>query len=67
MYNNNGLVAKVHGNALTTNKKVSHFIDTQYVVKFMNNYAEQNAIFLPGRSSTVFNASLKLLPSSDNK
>lgn len=66
-YNENGLVARVHGNANKVAKNVTSFTDTQYVVKFLRNYAEQHAIYLPGRSSTVFNTNLKLLPSSDSK
>ncbi|KAG8257716.1 hypothetical protein J6590_042825 [Homalodisca vitripennis] len=47
--------------------KVTSFSDTEFVVKFLQNYAEQHAIMLPGRSSTVYNTTLKLLPSSDSK
>lgn len=66
-YNEKGLIAKVHGNTGKTTKKVTNFRDTEFVMKFLNNYAEQNAIFLPGRSATVYNSRLKLLPSSDSK
>lgn len=68
MYNDNGLVAKVHhGNAKKIAKNSTSFSDTKYVVKFLINYAEQHAICLLGRSSTVFNTNLKVLPSSDSK
>lgn len=67
MYNDNGLVAKAHGNANKIAKNATSFSDTKYVVKFLINYAERHAICLPGRSSTVFNTNLKLLPSSDSK
>lgn len=67
MYNDNGLVAKVHGNTMKKAHNVTTFMDTQFVLKFLQNYAEQHAIYLPGRSSTVYNTSLKLLPSSDSK
>jgi hypothetical protein len=33
----------------------------------LNNYAEQHAIILPRRVSTVYNAKVQLLPSSDIK
>lgn len=67
MYNDSGLVAKVHGNAKKIAKNATSFTDAKYVVNFINNYAEQHAIYLPGRSSTVYNTNLKLLPSSDSK
>lgn len=67
MYNDNGLVSMVHGNANKINKNATSFSDKKYVVKFLINYVEQHAICLPGRSSSVFKTNLKLLPSSDSK
>lgn len=66
-FNENGIASKPHGNTGKLSKKVTHFKQSEFVVKFLNNYAEQNGIFLPGRSSTVYNSRLKLLPSSDSK
>lgn len=37
------------------------------VVLFLCNYAQQNAIFLPGRQANQFNPSVKLLPTSCTK
>ncbi|KAG8266542.1 hypothetical protein J6590_108221 [Homalodisca vitripennis] len=67
MYNTSGLIATAHGNTGKVKKNVTSFKDTEFVVKFLQNYAEQHAIILPGRSKTVYNTSLKLLPSSDSK
>jgi len=62
-----GLVEKIHGNA----KRIPHnslaFVDTENVVTCIRNYAQQNALFLPGRQAGVFNSALKLLPTSDTK
>lgn len=67
MYNATGLVAKEHGNTGRLKKHTTSFPDTEFVVRFLHNYAEQHAIILPGRSSTVYQTSLRLLPSSDSK
>lgn len=67
MYKDSGLVTKDHGNTGKANKRVTKFEKAEKVVRFLQNYAEQQAIFLPGRSSTVYNANLKLLPSNETK
>lgn len=66
MYNNTELVAKVHGNANKVANNVTTFTDSDYVKTFLSNYAEQHAIYIPGRISNIYNTSLKLLPSSDS-
>lgn len=48
-------------------KNVTSFSSVHNVVRFLNNYAEQHAIILPGRVSTVYNANVQLQPSSDIK
>lgn len=48
-------------------KNAISFTDTKYLVKFLNNYAEQHAIYLPGRSTSAYNTNLKPLPYSDRK
>lgn len=67
MYNSTGIIVKEHGNTGKIKHKMTSFSDTEFVVKFLHNYAEQNAVMLPGRSSTVYNTALKLLPSNDSK
>lgn len=67
MYNESGLISKVHGNAGKVPKNVTSFCDTENIVRFLYNYAEQHAVILPGRSSTIYKTNLKLLPSSDTK
>ena len=57
-----------HGNAgRTPTHKVMTFEDVQHVVDFLNNYAENNALILPGRVASFRDQSLKLLPSWETK
>lgn len=65
VYNGSGLIAKQHGNAGKMAKNVTTHKKIEYVVRFLTNYAEQHALILPGRASTVYNANLKLLPSNE--
>lgn len=67
MYNSSGIIAKQHGNTGKIKHKVTSFSATEFVVRFLHNYSEQNAVMLPWRSSTVYNTTLRLLPSSDSK
>jgi len=57
-----------HGNAgRTPTHKVMTFEDVQRVADFLNNYAENNALILPGRVPSFRDQSLKLLPSWETK
>lgn len=66
-FNKTGFIAKEHGNTGKLAKNVTSFSRSEFVVRFLQNFAEQNAILLPGRASTIYNASLKLLPSNETK
>ena len=63
----NGLETRIHGNT----KRLPHNQMTHRaicnVVKFLQNYAEQNAILLPGRLPNYKKDDIKLLPSSCSK
>ena len=66
-YKENGLTPRVHGN---TNRRPKHslsFQSTEYVVRFLINYAEQHALLLPGRIPGYSRSDIKLLPSSVSK
>ena len=66
-YLENGLETRIHGNT----KRLPHNQMTHRaicnVVKFLQNYAEQNAILLPGRLPNYKKDDIKLLPSSSSK
>ena len=66
-YLTNGLETRIHGNS----KKLPHNHMTHRaitnVVKFLQNYAEENAILLPGRIPGYKRDDIKLLPSSRSK
>lgn len=47
-------------------KKSMSIIETENIVSFIRNYAEEAALFMPGRLSSQLNI-VKLLPSSDQK
>lgn len=63
----NGLVTRTHGNT----KKMPHnaltFDMIVNILKFIQNYAEQNALLLPGRIPAFKRDDIKVLPSSDTK
>lgn len=58
MYNATGLVEKEHGYTGLLRKHTTTFPETPFVVTFLHNYAEQHAIILQGRSSTVYQTRL---------
>lgn len=66
-YLSNGLETRVHGNR----KRLPHnYVSIEVinnVVKFLQNYAEENAILLPGRIPGYKRDDIKLLPSSCSK
>lgn len=63
----NGLETRVHGNRkrMPHNYRSPEVINN--VVKFLQNYAEENAILLPGRIPGYKRDDMKLLPSSRSK
>ena len=63
----NGLETCIHGNTkgLPHNQMTHRAICN--VVKFLQNYAQQNAILLPGRLPNYKKDDIKLLPSSCSK
>ena len=63
----NGLETRVHGNRKRLpHNQMTHRAITN-VVKFLENYAEENAILLPGRIPSYKRDDIKLLPSSRSK
>ena len=46
--NENGLTPRTHGNANRRPKHSLSYESTEYVVRFLISYAEQNALLLPG-------------------
>jgi hypothetical protein len=62
----NGLTPRTHGNAHKRPKHSLSFESTEFVVQFLLNYAEQNAL-LPGRVPGYSRSDIKLLPSSVSK
>jgi len=66
-YLTNGLTPRTHGNSNRVPHNVMSYTDISNLVKFVQNYAEQHAILLPGRIPGYKRDDLKLLPSSDSK
>ena len=62
-----GLVPRTHGNLKHLPKHALSFTTIEYVVKFLVNHAENNAILLPGRIPGYKETDIKLLPSSTSK
>ena len=62
-----GLETRVHGNSRIRPHNALSWDIVLNIVKFICNYAEQNAILLPGRIPTHKRDDIKLLPSSDSK
>ena len=63
----NGLEVRVHGNTRRAPHHASSFSTIKNTILFIQNYAEQNAILLPGRIPNQKRDDVKLLPSSDSK
>ena len=66
-YINDGLTPRVHGNSKATPHNALSFKHISNLVKFIQNYSEQNAILLPGRIPGYKRDDIKLLPSSESK
>ena len=66
-YMKDGITTRTHGNT----KKLPHnaltFEDITRIVKFLSNYAKEQAILLPGRVPGYKRDDFKLLPSSTSK
>ena len=63
----NGLEVRTHGNTKRVPHHASSFNTIRNTILFIQNYAEQNAIILPGRIPGQKRDDVKLLPSSDSK
>lgn len=63
----NGLEVRTHGNTKRAPHHASSFNTIKNTIFFIQNYAEQNAILLPGRIPGHKRDDIKLLPSSDSK
>ena len=66
-FKENGLTPRVHGNVKRLPKHALSLRSTEYVVRFLFSYAEQHALFLPGRVPGYTRTDLQLLPSSVSK
>ena len=63
----NSLATRTHGNIKRSPAHALSLFSTEYVVRFMLNYAEQHALLLPGRVPGYSRSDIKLLPSSVSK
>ena len=66
-YQGVGLTMRQHGNHKRLPHNAMSFEETKYVVWFLQNYAEANAILLPGRIPGYKRDDLQLLPSHTTK
>ena len=66
-YLENGMEVRVHKNTKRLPSKSASCEDILVLVKFLQNYAETNAILLPGRIPSYKRDDLKLLPSNLSK
>ena len=62
-----GLATRVHGNSNKAPANTLSYQSICHLVKFIQNYAEQHAILLPGRIPQLKKDDVKLLPCSDSK
>lgn len=62
-----GLTTRYHGNKKRLPQNTLSFRDLKNIVKFLNSYAESNAILLPGRIPGYKRTDLQLLPSNTTK
>ena len=62
-----GLTTRVHGNCRRKPKHALAIEELKSLVTFLNNYAEKNAILLPGRIPGYKRDTIQLLPSSTTK
>ena len=62
-----GLETRVHGNTKRAPKHAFPYSTKKHVVKFLQNYAEENSLLLPGRIPGYKRDDIKLLPSNRSK
>ena len=65
-YKEEGLQARIYKNTKRSPYHAMPF-DTTYVLTFLENYAEENAILLPGRIPAYKRDDIKLLPPNPSK
>jgi len=67
-YRENGLQPrrKQSGGRINSKRNLS-FQDVESVVRFLVNFAEVNAIILPGRVASFYKWDVKILPSSETR
>ena len=66
-YKKNGLTLRTHGNAKRLPSSASSIETVEWVVKFIKNVAEEQALLLPGRVPGFKRIDVKLLPSNLTK
>ena len=66
-YIEHGMESRVHKNTWQLPYNALSFDEITSVIKFIENYAEQYAILLPGRIPVYKRDGVKLLPSSTSK
>ena len=66
-YLTNGLQSRVHGNHKRLPHNTLPFETKVHAVQFIKNYAEANAILLPGRIPGYKRTDIQLLPSNTTK
>ena len=66
-YKVEGLQVRINKNTKRSPHHAMPFAAKRYVLAFLNNYAEENAILLPGRIPGYKRDDIKLLPSSRSK
>ena len=66
-YLDEGLATRVHKNSTLRPHNALTFNEITSIVTFVQNYAEQHAILLPGRIPQYKRDDIKLLPSSETK
>jgi len=66
-FSENGLIPRIHGNSIKQSHNALSFRTILNVLNFLQNYAEQHGILLPGRIPGFKRDDVKVLPSSDSK
>lgn len=66
-YKNHGIMPRIHGNKGKMPIRTCSMDTLQHVITFLDNYAEEHAVALPGRVPGFKRSDIKLLPSSATK
>ena len=66
-FQSHGLATQSHGNLKRSPAHALSLSATEFIARFLLNYAEQNALLLPGRVPGYSRSDIKLLPSSVSK